>query len=207
MSQPSDLIGQKFNRLIVIERKESDKWGNVQWLCKCDCGNYNVVTTRDLKNSHTKSCGCLHKEIITKHGHGSQEKSQIYKTWGDMKGRCNSSSHKNYKNYGGRGIKVCKKWEEFEGFFQDMGERPPNMSIDRIDNNGDYCKENCKWSTRKEQMRNTRQNKLITINGETKCLIEWCEIYQKSCKLVGRRISRDGWTPEEALELIPRKNK
>ena len=206
-----DLTKQKFGRLTVIERKENNKRKNAQWLCQCNCGNYSIVVARDLRNSNTKSCGCFQKDQTRSasyiHGYGSVKiKNRTYKTWAQMHHRCNNPNSQNYKNYGGRGIKVCKKWWKFEGFLQDMGERPLNMSIDRIDNDGHYCKKNCQWSTAKGQARNRKTNRLFTIDGITKCLAEWCEIYQKSYHKVWYRIHR-GWTPEEALELVPRKKK
>ncbi len=207
MGKLIDLTGQKFGRLIVIKRVENDNSGHVQWLCQCDCGEGTMVQGGNLKNSNTKSCGCLHTETITQHGHSSRSIiSKIYRIWIQMIQRCTNPNVKNYKNYGGRGIKVCERWRQFENFLQDMGEKPSGLSVDRIDNNGDYCKENCKWSTRKEQNRNTRQNRLITINGITKPLAEWCEIYNLNYKTVCTRIYR-GWTSEEALELVPRKKK
>ncbi len=209
-----DLMGQQFGRLIVIERKENDKGGRVRWLCQCKCGKDVIVQSGPLNSGATKSCGCLKQELLKlnphnlRHGHRTNSIiSKTYKAWADMIQRCNNPNNTAYKNYGGRGICVCKAWMKFERFLQDMGERPPNLTLDRIDNNGDYCKENCRWTTIKEQRRNYRQNRLITINGITKCLIEWCEDQKLNYHTVWMRIYQYNWTPEEALELIPRKKK
>ncbi len=156
-----------------------------------------MVQGSHLKSSNTKSCGCLH----IKHGHNCRNKrSKTYGTWRGMIKRCTNPNYNEYKYYGGRGIKVCEAWMKFEGFLQDMGERPPNLTLDRIDNDGNYCKENCRWHTWKEQNRNRRDNILITINGITKTLPELCEIYNLEYNKVYRYI-RCGRTPEEAFGL------
>lgn len=206
MGKLIDLTGQKFNRLTVVRRVANDKHNNVQWLCQCECGNRQIfVRTGSLKNSSTKSCGCLHNKIMTKHGHAKRGYcSKTYIIWDNIKQRCNNSNDKGYKNYGGRGIKICEQWKDFINFLEDMGNKPEGMSIDRIDNDGDYCKENCKWSTTKEQIRNRRNTILITINSITKALAEWCEIYQKPYNRTWVRLYND-WSPEEAFELVPRR--
>ncbi len=213
MSKVIDLTGQKFNRWTVIKYHHKNKYRSHFWLCKCDCGNQTIVRGDNLKGGATKSCGCLRKESLQlnphnlKHGHTTNDIiSETYTTWQKMNQRCHNPNVSNYKNYGGRGIKVCKKWRKFEGFFQDMGERPPGLTLDRVDNDRDYCKANCKWSTPKEQARNTRRNKTFIINGVNRCLAEWCEIYNLAYYLVKRRIY-NGWTIEEALEIVPRKRK
>ena len=207
MGKLIDLTGKKFGRLTIIEWVENNKWRQSRWLCRCECGKKIVITSSSLKNGNTKSCGCLAIEIKTKHGHCCRNKtSKTYQIWHSMIQRCNNPNCKAYKNYGGRGIKVCKGWRKFEGFLQDMGEQPLNLTLDRVDNNGNYCKENCRWATQKEQRRNTRRNILITINGVTKCLIEWCEDRKLNYRTVCSRL-RYGWTIEEALDIIPRKKK
>lgn len=206
-----DLTGQKFGRLTVIERVENNKWGGAQWLCNCSCKKQIITTGDRLIRVVTKSCGCLRKELTIqrnyKHGHSCvSKKSRIYEIWQSMIQRCNNPNYKFYKNYGGRGIKVCEKWLKFEGFLQDMGEQPEGLTLDRVDNNGDYYKENCRWTTQKEQMKNTRRAISITISQITKFLVEWCEELGLSYNTVYCRLWR-GWTPEEALEIVPRKKK
>ena len=210
-----DLTWQKFGRLTAVGRVENDKLGSTRWLCQCSCGSsFIVVYSGNLRRNNTRSCGCLRKDVAAKncqlksiHSHARRGyRSKTYITWEQMRQRCNDSNASNYKNYGGRGIKVYQRWRSFENFLEDMGERPPGLTLDRIDNNGDYCKENCKWSTRKEQMRNFRNNRLITINGIAKCLAEHCEDRKLNYKTIHNRLQL-GWTTEEAFELIPRKKK
>jgi len=165
-----DLSGQKFNRLLVIEDTgKRRKNGTIIWLCKCDCGNF-IKTSKDNLDRATKSCGCLQKEITgqrskgnsycLKHGHWSGGKaSRTWKSWNSMKHRCLNENAPNYKYYGGRGITICDRWlnkNGFENFLEDMGERPEGTSIDRVDNEGNYQPSNCKWSTPKEQINNRR---------------------------------------------------
>ncbi len=206
-----DLTGQKFGRLTVIKRVENTDDGRIKWLCLCECGKKIIVQAGSLKGGNTKSCGCFHKEQAKnanyKHGHSSNGIiSHTYITWIQIIQRCTNPKRIDYKNYGGRGIKICEAWMKFEGFLQDMGERPSNTSIDRVNNNGNYCKENCKWSTRKEQQRNKRDNKSITIGDETKCIAGWCEELGLRYHTVITRLRR-GWSDEEALEIVSRKQK
>ena len=203
MGKCIDLDGQKFGRLTVIKRVENTKGGGSRWLCRCECDKQTIVLRGNLTSGGTKSCGCLK---IT-HGHSlCGIRSRTYTTWNSMIQRCTNLNNPEYKNYGSRGIKVCGKWRKFEGFFQDMGKRPPNTTIDRIDNNKGYNKTNCRWITIKEQNRNKRTNRLINIGGDIRPLVEWCEIYKLCYNTVLYRIHR-GWTPDEALELVPRKKK
>lgn len=218
MTRKINLIGQQFDRLTVIKCAGKNRSGNYQWLCQCKCDKKVVISSYSLRIGKTRSCGCYRTDLllqrtakrkipgITENG----KQTKIYCIYDSMKQRCYNPNHHAYKNYGGRGIKVCDRWLEpngqgFINFVKDMGERPPGTSIDRIDNNGDYCKENCRWVTRKQQMRNTRYNKLLTIDGITRCLIKWCEIYKLPYKKVYDRIYKLNWTPKEALEIIPRK--
>ncbi len=201
-----DLVNYRFDRLIVIQINKICKDGNYDWLCQCDCGQQTIVRGNNLKNGHTRSCGCLKKETITKHGHCiNQIKSITNTTWGNMIQRCNNPNHISYKNYGGRGIKVCKRWLKFENFLEDMGEKSNGLTIDRINNNGDYCKENCRWATTKQQSCNHRRNILFTIDGITKCLMDWCNELNLNYSTVYSRIYIYKWTFKEAIELTERK--
>ncbi len=156
MGKLIDLMGQRFDRLMVIKRVDNDKWGQARWLCQCDCGQMLTVVGNDLRRHHTQSCGCLSREQKKRHGLCA---SLIYCTWENMIQRCTNFKAINYKNYGGRGIKVCKRWLKFENFLEDMGERPLGKTIDRIDNNQGYHKMNCRWATVQEQNKNKRSTK------------------------------------------------
>lgn len=209
MSKFIDLTGKQFGRLVVIHRICNNKRENIQWLCNCDCGKEKIIAGTSLKSGVTKSCGCLQKEItikrLTKHSHTKNgQTSKTYSTWIDMIQRCTNPNSKDYHNYGGRGITVCKKWMKFENFLKDMGESPEKHQIDRADNNKGYCKLNCRWATRKEQQRNTRANHMITFGGKTQCLAAWAEELKISYQTLHARLRRK-WSIEKALTTPARK--
>jgi len=193
-----DLTGLKFNRLKVQKRVAGSFWG-----CICDCGNLISVSSYQLKSGKTKSCGCWSRDRTRKHG---MEGTKIYNTWASMLSRCRNPKNKFYKDYGGRGITFCETWANFENFYADMGDKPDGMSLDRIDNDGNYSKENCRWSDQKNQIRNRRVSPKYYLNNETKSLAEWCEIYGISWRRVYERM-RAGWELEKALteKVAPRK--
>lgn len=206
MSRFLDLIGQKFNRLIVIKLAGKDKNGKYQWLCRCGCKNKNmIVQSGHLRSGHTQSCGCLKIEKTikrsTKHGHNKRNRtSKTYNAWKHIKERCLNQNCKEYKYYGERGITICQKWLEFLNFLKDMGEPPTkNHTIDRKNNNRNYCKSNCRWATKKQQMRNTRRNHLITAFGKTQTMVEWTEEIGISYIALSNRINKCGWSPIKAL--------
>lgn len=192
-----DLKGRKYGRLKVIERV-ANKGEKAAWKCECECGNETIVTTTALQSGNTKSCGCLLHERITKHG---MYKTKLYKTWNNMISRCYCNSFRNFKNYGGRGITVCKEWKEcFRNFavWALSHGYSDELTLDRIDVNGNYEPSNCRWITNKEQQQNKRTNRYITFNGETHTLKQWSEITGIHPKTISTRIDR-GWTIEEAL--------
>ena len=203
-----DLTGKKFNRLTVI-RRAYDKDKHPAWLCKCDCGNETVVLGTYLKNGKIKSCGCFRKEYLKekmnemnkslgKETHGQTE-SRLYNIWGGIKSRC---GNKNYEHYGKRGISVCDEWKNSFISFRDWAMQngyTENLTIDRIDVNGNYCPENCRWVTPKEQMSNTTRNIKVTINGITKCVAEWCEEYGILQTTVYQRVTNFGWNYHDAI--------
>lgn len=167
------------------------KYGRVEWCCKCDCGNEVLVVSIYLLNGDTKSCGCLKYRIV----HGCAKVGQLtpeYRVWHNMKTRCCDSKTEEYPQYGGRGIIVCERWKNsFVEFLKDMGLRPTSKhTIERIDNNGSYSPENCKWATYEEQNRNKRNNHLITYEGKTLCLTEWSEYLSVDRDLIWGRIRR-----------------
>jgi hypothetical protein len=163
-----DIAGNKYGMLTAIKPTHS-KNGKVVWQFLCDCGNeYSIISTV-VKCGSVVSCGCHRRR---QQGLGA---SREYHIWYKMIDRCTNEDAKDYKRYGGRGIKVDSRWMKFENFFSDMGEAPKGRSLDRIDNNGDYSKANCKWSTNAEQHRNKSTNVVITYQGESKILTDWAK--------------------------------
>ena len=145
--------------------------------------------------------GCKHKKetILKLTTHGMSKNGNEYTVWAQMKDRCSNQNHKFYNRYGGRGIKVCNEWLKFENFYKDMGERPNGKTLDRINNNKGYYKENCKWSTMKEQCRNTRRNKFITYKNQTLCLAEWAEKLGLKRETFWMRLYKYGWSVERVM--------
>lgn len=210
--QTIDLTGQKFGKLTVIKFAGHKEKNLLEWVCVCDCGRNIIVVGRDLKTGNTRSCGCTRITIDSK-GRRPDGKHPLYIVWYQMRRRC-----KNDSDYAGRGIKVCKKWNEsFHNFIEDMGERPEKHTLERLDNDAHYscgkCEEclhnkwtsNCVWATHKQQTRNRRNTVLITAFGQTKPLAEWAEIVGFSHKRISSRIKR-GWSIEKALTTPVTKN-
>lgn len=210
-----DLAGKKFNRLLVLEFAYIKKQTTF-WKCKCNCGNIVIVSLGHLKSNHTKSCGCLKKEIIsnkvkrqTKH---NLRHTRIYETWVNMKTRCCNENNKNYKNYGGRGIKVCEEWlDKDNGFINFYNWAMDNgyndtLTIDRIDVNGNYEPSNCRWVNMQKQNNNRRNNHIIIYNGERKTLEEWSRILPINISSAELRYRiMNNWSIEKAFKTPVRR--
>lgn len=201
-----DLVNLRFGRLVVVEQAGKNKWNKRLWLCHCDCGEDRVILENRLKSGETRSCKCLQRDGVitrnTKHNHAKRKnKSKIYSIWTAMIQRCTNQNSKDYFLYGGRGILVCEHWKQFSNFLEDMGEAPEGCQIDRINNNGDYCKENCHWVTTKQNNRNKRNNHLATHNGKIQCLSAWAEEYGINYKLLWKRICVYNWPIARALDI------
>lgn len=202
-----DLLNKRFGRLIVLE-KSPLKGKNTKWLCKCDCGNRKLVTTGNLSTGHTQSCGCLRKEVATESNttHGLS-KSRFYQCWRDMLDRTHRKQNRAFGNYGGRGITVCNKWNSFQGFKEDMYESylvhseihgEKNTTLDRIDYNGNYHFDNCRWATPKVQSTNKRSNKRFIIDGELLTAKEISEKFSLPYSTIIKRINR-GWSGKQLI--------
>lgn len=188
-----DITGEKFQRLTAIKYVGKDKNGKSLWLCLCDCGNEVIATLNNLQRGNTKSCGCLNSEKTiersTKHG---KRGTRLYNIWSLMKNRCSCEKNPCYHNYGGRGISVCNEWQnDFEAFYDwaISNGYADDLTIDRIDNDGNYEPANCRWITNKQQSCNRRTNRFIAIDGETKTVTEWANILKCSRHTLMRRIA------------------
>lgn len=181
--------------LEVISLAGFDNQKGAMWLCKCDCGNDFVTRARSLSTGDAMSCGCKRQISCKKHG---MLNTRTYKTWRAVLDRCTNPNTTQFHRYGGRGITVCERWKDFRFFFEDMGERPSGMSLDRIDNDKGYFKENCRWSTPKEQSRNRGDNRILDTKLGKFCLVEAAEKYGIKYKTLHMRLNR-GWSLEDAL--------
>lgn len=204
MGKLIDLTGKKFGRLTVIERTENNHRGNVMWKCICECGNEKIVSRNCLNQGITKSCGCLLKEArhsnTRKHG---KTKTRLYRIWAKMKERCNNPKTKSFVYYGGRGITICEEWlNDFQAFYDwSMANGySDNLSIDRIDVNGNYEPGNCRWADTKTQANNKTTNRYITLNNKTQTLQQWSKETGINHSTIQVRIDEMGWTKEQAIK-------
>lgn len=200
---PKDLIGIKFGKLTIQSISiNKGKDGSKLVMAICDCGKTVEKPLRHLKSGNTSSCGCLHiemaKMINYKHG---MYLTRTNKIWKQMKIRCLNPNHSTYKSYGGRGIKVCDRWlNSFEDFLKDMGHPPtPSHTLDRINGNGNYCPENCRWATRIEQASNTSRNVLLDFKGERMTMAGWSRKTGLSAGAIRHRFLDLGWSAEKTL--------
>jgi len=193
-----DLTGERFERLLVTGRAPSRK-SSPYWNCICDCGNEREVLNYNLVIGKTRSCGCIKKK------EKSISHTRIYSIWAHVKNRCLNSNNDRYSSYGGRGITICDKWLSFSGFYEDMKDGySDDLSIDRIDNDKGYSKENCRWATDEQQAYNRRNTLMLTFNNKTKTLNEFAKMFNINKEALRGRIRR-GWSIEEALTSPARK--
>lgn len=193
-------FGQILGEMIFLEdagKRNGQRLGKF----KCKCGQEKITYINQVKRGDMKSCGCERGKGNITHGHTKYySETTEYNIWENMRHRCQNENHKYYNDYGGRGIKVCKRWERFENFYEDMGKRPSlTHSLDRENNDGDYEPNNCRWATKKEQANNKRSNVIVEYKGEKKTLKEWSDKINMSYKLIWKRINTFKWTIEEAF--------
>ena len=195
-----NLIEHRFGRLEVIEIAGRNRHKQTLWRCRCDCGAVIVTSTNALRQGHTRSCGCLKVEMLQAQArtHGMSD-TPTYSSWEQMIARCRNTNNERYADYGGRGITVCERWLKFENFLADMGERPSlSHSLDRVDVNGSYSPENCRWATRKQQQRNMRNSHFVEVNGQRVTVAEAVEITGIPNDVLRSRLRR-GWSEQDAL--------
>lgn len=195
-----DLTGKRYGRLIVCNIHETDG-GDVYFDCRCDCGNSKVVRGQDLKRGSVRSCGCLRDDFVPKNKTHGMSKTRLFKIWVGMRQRCENHNNPKYEIYGGRGIKVCSEWQEFEQFMKWSYENgyKDNLTIDRIDSDSNYEPSNCRWVDLKHQANNTRATIFLTYNGETKSASEWSDITGIPQNTITKR-KRNGWDDKRNLE-------
>lgn len=196
-------IGEKHNYLTIEKFDHFDKCYRLYYLCSCKCGNKKIVRYDHILSGGVQSCGCIKKEGRNKkHGLYSFNE-RLAKSWQTMLYRCENKKNTHYKDYGGRGIKVCDEWHNAENFMNWAIKNgyKDNLTIDRIDVNGNYCPENCRWVTQKEQTRNTRTNHFILFDGEKRCLEDWLHLFDKSDTMF-YYWKKKGLTDEQCIERM-----
>lgn len=200
-----DITGEKYGRLKVIRRVENDRFQNAQWECLCDCGNIVVATGHSLRSGHTKSCGCLQKEkaadtmkeTMTTHGLTNHP---LYRIWSGMIKRCVNPKCKAYKNYGKRGVSVCEEWmNSFKTFYDDVIDGyKPGLELDRINNDANYCKENCHWVSTQRNCRNKRNNHMVETPWGEMCIADLADTLNEPYMKIYKQIKR-GWTIDKII--------
>lgn len=206
-----DITGQRFGRLVAVEPVSKARDGQYIWRCRCDCGRTKDVILGDLKFGSVQSCGCFASESRSRilkewhkrnpHNHATHGKSntRLFTIWTQMRARCRDNRR---KDYNGRGITVCKEWDSSFEAFRDWAFNngySDDLSIDRIDNNGNYEPENCRWADRITQCNNRRSSRMVTYQGRTQTLAQWCRELDLSYNAISLRINQRGWSEEEAL--------
>ena len=201
MGKKIDLTGAVIGRWTVI-CSDTKKGNFTMWKCRCECGTTRSVPTGGLLHGNSKSCGCLHKEIVSKLFRiRGDAQTKTYNAWRAMINRCYRENTQYWHIYGGRGIAVCNEWREsFDRFYQDMGDAPKGRYyLDRIDNNGNYCKENCRWATSAQNIRNRSNTFIIEWEGKKRLLVDVCDELGLRHATIYQRIAQRGWSVERAL--------
>lgn len=205
-----DLAGQRFGRLLVLERAGTSHKRSALRSCACDCGAMTVRQGQSLCAGAAQSCGCLRKERVAeanakrlrRHGETVGGQSRTYRAWCAMVARCTNPKSDAYPWYGGRGVSVCERWLDFELFMKDMGRAPDGMSIERTNYDGNYEPGNCRWATKIEQANNTRANVFLEWNGRKLTVAQWCRELGLKPATVYRRLKL-GWSVDRALSTCP----
>lgn len=201
-------LGRRFGLWTVlgISRERTYSNGKIRWswLCRCECGTEKEVSVETLRIGNSKSCGCRRSEctsqMLTRHG---QAGTNEYEIWGAMKQRCLNPNNKRWASYGGRGITVCERWLVFENFYADMGAQPQGLTLDRVNNDGPYSPENCRWTTQEEQRANTRRTVRVVYNNKSMNLAGLARLAGLDRRTLRWRL-RAGWTVADAVRVSPR---
>ena len=203
------MINKKFGRLTVL--KEFKIKSRCHWECLCECGTTKIIRADGITNGSVKSCGCLHKETASRQGkvanykHGKRH-TKTYKIWEAMKRRCLNPNDHYYRYYGERGVEICAEWFNFINFYKDMGNVPDRLTLDRIDNNGNYNPKNCRWATYKQQAENRSSNKFYNYKGIKDTLVNWTKYFKINKNTLWNRVTLYNWSMEKAL-FTPIKNR
>lgn len=205
------LVGKVFGRLKVLCEATPyiGKHGRkaMRSFCVCTCGNYLIRRNQDITNGHGQSCGCFKGQWTITHGQARKcKRTKTYSVWASMIQRITNPLSKQFCDYGGRGISVCYRWLNFENFYSDMGTKPEGMTIGRINNNGNYEPKNCRWETIKDQCRNKRNNRIITVCGITGCMADLAKHFGLKVSTVSNRLNKLQWSVEKSFGPLLRKS-
>jgi hypothetical protein len=198
-----DLTGKTFGRWFIVRYDHSKRYGAKiapYWLCRCVCGKQKIVEGNSIVFGKSTSCGCRQKEIVTTHGMSRGPSTHfLYSTWKSMLNRCRTKTHHKFQHYGARGITVDSRWDSFEAFLEDMLPTwKPNTTLDRENNDGNYCKSNCRWATKETQANNTRRNRFLTKGRITLTMAQWARKTGIPAATISRRIQA-GWIDGDAV--------
>lgn len=195
MTAFKNLVGKKFNKLKVTARSANDMRGGARWKCKCSCGNTVIAKAGNLCSGATESCGCSRLK-------NGMSRTKIYKIWDGMIQRCTNIKNPRWEDYGGRGIKVCKRWHKVENFLEDMGERPKNKELDRENNNKGYNKKNCRWVSKPTNMNNRRNTIHITWKEKSRTLAQWARHLDIKYIVLWKRLYMYKWSIKKAFTIV-----